>query len=174
MKFQETPIKGLYVIEPEPHLDSRGYFSRFFCKKEFEEAGLDSNIVQINRSLTRGKGTVRGLHRQKEPMAEVKIVQCLEGAVVDVVIDMRENSPTYRQWFSAELSKENKKIFYVPKGFAHGIQTLSDECVLEYYVTQFYSPEHEVGIRWNDPAFGIKWPLEVTDISEKDKSWPLL
>lgn len=173
MIFTKTSINGLYVIELEPKIDERGYFLRVFCQTEFKNAGLDYNIINTNRSFSRHKGTIRGLHFQKEPMAEVKIVQCLRGRIFDVVVDLRTESPTYKQWFGIELTENNNKMLYVPKGFAHGIQTLSDNCILEYFINQFYSPQHEGGFLWNDPAFKIIWPLPVSVMSERDRKWRL-
>jgi len=174
MRFRETKIRGLYIIEPELKVDKRGYFSRVFCKKEFAKIGLNFGIVQVNRSLNLKKGTLRGMHFQKPPKAEDKIIQCIKGIVYDVAVDLRENSPTYGHWAAVELSEKNKRMFLVPKGFAHGFQTLTDNCEVLYFTSEFYSPEYESGIRWNDPFFNIKWPIKPTNISEKDKNWPLI
>jgi len=173
MIFKKTKIKGLYIIEPELKIDERGYFARIFCKNEFKKIGFDFKIVQINRSLTKKRGTIRGLHFQKPPKSEDKIVVCLKGKIFDVALDLRKNSPTFGKWFSVELSEENKKMFLIPKGFAHGFQTLTDNCEILYFVSEFYFPKYEGGVRWNDPFFNIKWPLKPTIISEKDKNWPL-
>lgn len=174
MIFTKTFIDGIHIIELEPKFDNRGYFSRVFCQDEFKKAGLEHNIVHINRSFNKLKGTVRGLHFQKEPMAEVKIVQCIKGKIFDVVVDLRPKSPTFKKWFSIELAADNRKLIYIPKGFAHGIQVLADNSILEYFVTQFYSPAHDSGIRWNDPTININWPLPVTVLSDKDKNLPFL
>ena len=174
MIFNKTKINGVYIIKPELKIDERGYFTRIFCKEEFLKIGLDFNIVQINQSLTKKKGTIRGMHFQQEPKMEDKIVQCLKGAIYDVVIDLRENSSTYGQWVAEELSEDNKRIFFIPKGFAHGFQALTNNCKTLYFMSEFHAPECASGVRWNDPFFNIKWPLKLTTISEKDKNWPLI
>jgi len=174
MKFIETKIKGLYVIEPELKIDKRGYFTRIFCKKEFARIGFNFKIVQVNRSLNLKKGTLRGMHFQKPPKAEDKIVQCLKGAIYDVAIDLRKNSPSYGQWLAIELNEENKKMFFIPKGFAHGFLSLADNSEVLYFMSEFYSPEYESGVRWDDPFFNIKWPIKNPILSEKDKNWPLI
>jgi len=173
MKFKETKIEGLYIIEPELKIDERGYFARIFCKNEFKKIGFDFNIVQINRSLTKKRGTIRGLHFQKPPKSEDKIVVCLKGKIFDVALDLRKNSLTFGKWVGVELSEGNKKIFLIPKGFAHGFQTLTDDCEILYFMSEFYSPKYEGGIRWDDPFFNIKWPIKNPILSEKDKNWPL-
>lgn len=170
MKFKETKLKGLYIIEPEIHFDDRGYFARIFCKQELSKTGIDFNIVQANRSLNKKQGTIRGMHFQKPPKAENKIIQCIKGKIYDVAIDLRQDSPTYGEWVAEELSEENKKMFLIPKGFAHGFQTLTDNCEILYFMSEFYSPQYESGVRWNDPFFNIKDPV----VSEKDKNWPLI
>ena len=174
MRYTEAKIKGVYVIELDFKIDERGYFARIFCKEELIKIGIDFNIVQINRSLTRQKGTIRGMHFQKEPKAEDKIIQCLKGAVYDVVVDLRKDSLTYGKWIAVELSEENKKMFFVPKGFAHGFQTLTDNCEMQYFMSEFYSPEQVRGVRWDDPFFNIKWPIENPILSERDKNWSLI
>ena len=174
MIFHSTKFEGLYIIELEPKLDERGHLVRIFCKEEFAKTGIEFNIVQANHSLTKKKGTVRGMHFQKFPKTEDKIIQCLRGAVYDVAIDLRENSLTYGKWLAVELSEENKKMFFVPKGFAHGFQTLADNCEMQYFMSEFYSPAHSLGIRWNDPYFNIAWPIKNPILSEKDKNWPLI
>lgn len=174
MIFRKTKIKGLYVIEPELKEDERGYFARTFCKEEFAKMGCDFEIAQTNRSMTFKKGMIRGMHFQKEPKAEDKIIQCLKGKIFDVAIDLRPKSPTYGQWMAKELSEENKKMFLIPKGFAHGFQTLTDNCETQYYMSEFYSPEYAAGVRWNDPAFNVTWPIENPELSERDKNWPLI
>ena len=174
MRYTEAKIKGVYVIELDFKIDERGYFARIFCKEELIKIGIDFNIVQINRSLTRQKGTIRGMHFQKEPKAEDKIIQCLKGAVYDVVVDLRKDSLTYGEWIAVELSEENKKMFFVPKGFAHGFQTLTDNCEMQYFMSEFYSPEHASGVRWDDPFLNIKWPIENPILSERDKNWSLI
>ena len=174
MIFNKTKIKGLYVIEPEPKVDERGNFVRIFCKKELEREGLIFDIAQINRSLTRKKGTIRGMHFQKKPKAEAKIVQCLKGAIYDVAVDLRKNSSTYGQWAGEELTEDNGKMFFLPKGFAHGFQALTDNCNVQYFMSEFYAPELSNGVRFNDPFLNIKWPIKNPIVSEKDKNWPLI
>jgi len=174
MIFHKTKIKDLYIIETELKADERGYFARVFCKKELANAGFKFEIVQINRSLNKKKGTIRGMHFQQEPKAEVKIVQCLRGAVYDVAVDLREDSQTYGQWVAEELTEDNKKMFFIPKGFAHGFQTLADNCEVQYFMSEFYSLGHGSGLRWDDPFFNIKWPIKNPILSEKDKNWPLI
>jgi len=172
MKFTETPIRGAMIIELEKHEDHRGFFSRAFCKKEFEEHGLDHEIAQCNFSKSRKKGTLRGMHYQEAPHSEVKMVRCMSGSIYDVIVDTRKDSPSYMKWFGVELTEENYKMLYIPKGLAHGFQTLKEDSVIFYMVTEFYNKEAEGGVRWDDPAFNISWPLEVTEISDKDKSYP--
>lgn len=175
MIFNKTKLKEVCIIKPELKGDERGYFGRVFCKKELEEHGIDFEIVQINHSLTKKKGSIRGMHFQKEPMTEDKIIQCLKGEVYDVAVDLRENSTTYGQWISENLTEENKKMIYIPKGFAHGFQTLTDNCFLQYFMSEFYSPEHASGVRWNDQFLNIIWPIKnPTSISKNDQNWPLL
>lgn len=172
MKFTETPLKGAFVIELEKRGDDRGFFARFFCEREFAQHGLNHQIVQINNSSSKFPGTLRGMHYQLPPKAEDKVVRCIHGALLDVIIDLRQDSPTFLQHFSVELSAENRKTLYVPKGFAHGFITLQPDTEAFYLVTEFYSPEHERGIRYNDPRFGIQWPMAPTVISDKDAKHP--
>jgi dTDP-4-dehydrorhamnose 3,5-epimerase len=172
MKFIETPLKGAFVIELEKRGDERGFFARTFCKKEFEANGLNNEIVQINNSLSKDKGTLRGMHYQLSPKSEDKIVRCIKGSLFDVIIDLRPDSETFKKWFGTELSAENRNMLVVPKGFAHGFITLEENTEAFYLVTEYYSPEHERGVRYNDPAFGIKWPIEPIVISDKDKNHP--
>lgn len=174
MKFIETKLKRAYLIKPELLEDERGFFSRTFCQKEFEAYGLNPRIAQCNISYNKHKGTLRGMHYQAAPMAETKLVRCTRGAIYDVIIDLRPESPTYCQWIAEELNAENSKMMYVPEGFAHGFQTLKDDTEVFYQMSEFYSPEHARGVRWNDPAFGIEWPLNTKIISEKDKNYPLI
>lgn len=174
MKFKETKIKGLYVIEPEPKIDERGYLMRIFCEEELKKNSLEFKIVQASRTLTNKKGTIRGMHFQKTPKAEDKIVQCLKGVIYDVAIDLREDSPTYGQWLAQELSEDNKKMFLISKGFAHGFQTLTDNCEIQYFMSEVCSSGHSFGVCYNDPFFNIKWPIENPSLSEKDKIWPLV
>jgi len=172
MKFLETKLKGAFVIMPDRIGDDRGFFARTFCRREFEERGLNPNLAQANISFNKHKGTLRGMHFQIAPHAEVKLVRCTAGAICDVIIDLRPASPTYKQWFAAELTHDNHQQLYVPEGFAHGYQTLSDAAEVVYQVSEFYSPESERGVRWNDPAFSISWPLPVTALSAKDAAHP--
>jgi len=173
MKYTETKIKGVYVITAEPREDERGYFSRVFAKEELKKLGVSYSIVHINRSLTKEKGTIRGLHFQKKSRAEDKIIQCLEGKIFDVAVDLRKNSKTYGLWIGKVLDSKSKKMLLVPKGCAHGFQTLEKNSIVEYFVTEYYSPSHELGIRYNDPYFSIKWPIKKAILSEKDQNWPL-
>ncbi|MCL5062106.1 MAG: dTDP-4-dehydrorhamnose 3,5-epimerase [Nitrospirae bacterium] len=171
MKFIETKLKGAYVIELEPIEDERGFFARSFCKKEFEKHGLNSHIVQCNISYNRKKGTLRGMHYQIAPYEEAKLVSCMRGAIYDVIIDLRKDSATYCQWIAVELTAKNYRMLYIPKDFAHGFQTLKDNTVVFYQMFEFYHPECAGGVRWNDPTFGIDWPLSVKIISKKDSSY---
>lgn len=176
MIFHKTKLEGLFVIEREPYIDDRGHFVRIFCEEEFKKAGIkDFKIVQGNQSLTKKKGAIRGMHFQKEPKAEDKFIHCLRGAIYDVAIDLRASSPTYGQWCANELSEENKKMLFVPKGFAHGFQALTDNCEIEYFMSEFYAPDHACGVRWDDPFFNITWPIpKPSVISDNDKKWPLM
>ena len=174
MKIIETGLQGAYIIEPEPIGDERGFFARVWCQKEFEEAKLEIAFVQCNLSFNVNKGTVRGMHYQNHPYEEVKIVRCTKGEVFDVIIDLDPKSPTYKHWFGIHLNEDNRKMLYVPKNFAHGYQTLCNDAEVFYQVSQFYKPGSEGGLRWDDPAFGIQWPIsEKVTISEKDKNWPI-
>ena len=172
MKFCETPLKGAYIVEIEPRADDRGFFARSFCRQEFEAQGLNPAVAQCNISFNPKAGTLRGMHYQAEPFREVKLVRCTIGAIYDAVIDLRSGSATYRRWFGVELTADNRRALYVPEGFAHGYLTLTDNTEVFYQVSEFYSPGHERGIRWNDPAFGIKWPKDPIVISPKDASHP--
>ncbi len=171
MKFHKTKIKGVYIIEPDPKIDKRGYFVRLFCKKEFINIGMNFNIVQINRSFTKKKGTIRGLHYQNLPHQEDKIIQCFKGEIYDVILDLRKNSATFGKWISEKLSEKNKKMILVPKGCANGLQTLTDNCEIEYFMSGYYSPRCGAGVRWNDPFFKLKWPIKKVFLSQKDKNW---
>lgn len=172
MIFTKTPLAGAYVIDLERQGDERGFFARVFCENEFRELGLATAFVQVNNSLSGPKGTLRGLHYQLAPRAETKIVRCIRGALWDVILDLREGSPTFGQWFGAELSAENRRMMYVPKGFAHGLVTLTESAEAFYFVDEFYTPQCERGIRWNDPKFNIQWPIEPAVISDKDRNHP--
>jgi dTDP-4-dehydrorhamnose 3,5-epimerase len=169
--FTETKLKDSYILEIKKMEDARGFFGRSWCQKEFEEHGLVPCVVQANVSYNKKKGTLRGMHYQIAPYEETKLVRCTRGALYDVIIDLRPDSPTYKQWLGVELTADNYKMLYVPKGFAHGFITLEDNTEATYQVSQFYTPGAEGGIRYNDPLFGIEWPVEVTVISDKDKSW---
>ena len=172
MLFHKTTLQDAVLIDLEVRGDSRGIFARTFCAREFEAAGLKTAFVQQNMSVSVEKGTIRGMHRQEQPHAEVKLVRCVRGAILDVIIDLRPDSPTYMKWEWFELSAENRRQLYVPEGFGHGFQALTDNVEVNYLVTGFYTPEAERGVRYNDPAFGILWPLPVTVVSDKDANWP--
>lgn len=172
MKFNPTPLQDAYVIELEPRGDERGFFARAFCEDEFAKAGLVSRYVQMNNSLNTRKGTLRGMHYQLPPAAEVKVVRCLQGALFDVIVDLRPDSSTCGKWFGIELSGENRKMLYIPRGFAHGFITLRDNTEAFYMVSDAYTPGGERGLRYDDPRFGIEWPLKPEIVSEKDLSWP--
>jgi dTDP-4-dehydrorhamnose 3,5-epimerase len=174
MRFAPIELAGAYLIHLDPRVDERGLFARAFCSREFADQGLETAFVQANLSSNRHAGTVRGLHFQRAPQAEVKLVRCVKGAIYDVMVDLREESPTYLRWFGAELSEENKLMAYVPRGFAHGYQALNDGATLFYMVSAFYSPESEAGLRFDDPKLAVQWPQGVSEISDKDASWPLL
>jgi len=172
MKFIETKLKGTYIIELEPMEDERGFFARSFCQKEFKKHGLNFRIVQCNISFNKKRGTLRGMHYQVSPYEEAKLVSCIRGAIYDVIIDLRQDSPTYCQWFAVELTEENYKMLYIPKGFAHGFQTLEDNTVVFYQMSEFYYPECARGVRWDDSTFEIEWPLSEQVMSKKDLSYP--
>ena len=173
MIFNETPLEGSYTIELEKKGDDRGFFARAFCVNEFGKHGLATNFVQVNNSLSAIAGTLRGMHYQLSPKAETKVVRCIKGSLWDAIVDLRNDSPTFGQWFGAELSAENRRMMYVPKGFAHGFITLQPDTEAFYFVDEFYGPDRERGLRWNDPKFGITWPAEPTVISDKDKNQKL-
>ena len=172
MKFTETKLKGAFIIEIEKLEDHRGFFARAWCQNEFKDHGLTARVAQANISSNKKRGTLRGMHYQLSPYEETKLVRCTRGAIYDVIIDLRPASPTYGQWFSVELTAENYKMLFVPENFAHGFQTLEDDTEVTYQVSQFYTPNSERGLRWDDPAFSIKWPMDVQVISDKDKYWP--
>ncbi len=172
MIFTKLKLNNAYLIELEKHEDERGFFARSWCQKEFKKNGLVDDIVQANISFNIKKGTMRGLHYQIPPHAETKLVRCTRGAIYDVIIDLNPSSNTYRQWMGIELTQENYKLLYVPRGFAHGFQTLENDTEITYLTSAFYAPQAERGIRYNDPFFDIKWPLPLTEISEKDGKWP--
>lgn len=172
MKFTSTPLAGATLVEPERREDARGWFARVYCEREFKAQGLPERMVQTNLSLTRRAGTLRGLHYQAGVDAEDKLVRCARGAIWDAIVDLRPQSPTYCQWYGVELSEDNGRMLLVPRGFAHGFVTLSDDAAVTYQVSAFYAPGAERGARWDDPAFGIAWPVPVLDMSDKDRSWP--
>jgi len=172
MTFSPTPLKGSYIINLTPFSDERGWFARTYCENEFREIGHAEKWVQMNHSCTTKKGTVRGMHYQLPPFREIKMVRCIRGKVFDVIIDIRKDSATFLQWFGVELSPEAMNMLYIPVGFAHGFQTLSDNSEMLYHHSEFYTPGAEGGIKYNDPAVNIKWPLEVTSISERDLNHP--
>lgn len=174
MRFTSTPLIGAFLVDLERREDARGMFARTFCAQEFSAYDLETSYVQTNISTNTRAGTVRGLHFQREPHAEVKLVRCVKGAIYDVIVDMRKTSQTYLRWFGTELSEENGLMMYVPKDFAHGYQTLSDGATAFYMVSAFYTPQTEGGLRFDDPRLSIKWPQTVSDISDKDSKWPLL
>lgn len=174
MKFTETPLQGAYLITPELLEDERGFFARSFCRHEFEAKGLDPEFVQCNISFSQQKGTLRGMHYQAHPYAEVKLVRCTTGAIYDVIIDIRAGSSTFRQWFAVRLTEDNRQMLYIPKGFAQGFQTLSNNTEVFYHHSAYYSPEHQRGLRFDDPAFKIAWPLGVYMISEGDRNHDLI
>jgi dTDP-4-dehydrorhamnose 3,5-epimerase len=174
MIFTETTLPGVYLIDIEPIGDSRGFFSRFWCSKEFEAQGLSFEAAQINVSHNAEAGTLRGLHFQCEPHAEAKIVACTSGSVFDVAVDVRSGSSTYLQWVGTVLDNEARRMLYIPEGFAHGYQTLKDDTDLLYLVSEFYVPDAEGGLRYDDPAIGIDWPRAVASISNKDIDWDLM
>lgn len=174
MNFKQTTLSGSYEIELTPFVDERGWFARYFCKDEFKDIGHKGEWVQLNHSVTNKKGTVRGLHFQVPPYAEVKLVRCIVGSVFDVIVDLRKDSPSFLKWFGAELSAVKKNMLYIPEGFAHGFQCLEDHCELLYHHTAFYNSTAERGIRYDDPRLAIKWPFEVSNISKRDLAHPLL
>ncbi len=172
MQFVETRLPGVYIIEIAPIGDERGFFARTWECEEFERRGLDTRIAQCNLSLNARKGTLRGMHFQDPPHAEAKLVRCTRGALYDVVVDLRPASPAYKQWVATELTAENRRSFYIPEGCAHGFQTLEGDTEVFYQISAAYAPAFARGVRWDDPAFGIEWPLPVSIISERDRNHP--
>ena len=173
MIFTETSLAGAYVVTPEPIEDARGFFARSFSREEFAERKLETRVVQCSLSFNRRAGTLRGLHYQRAPHGEAKFVRCTRGSLFDVIVDLRAGSPTFRSWVGVELTDENRASLYVPRGFAHGFQTLLDETEVFYMISDPHVPEAATGVRWDDPTFGIEWPLGApTEISEKDRAWP--
>jgi dTDP-4-dehydrorhamnose 3,5-epimerase len=174
MNFIPTKLKGAWIIQPQPHKDNRGLFARTFCAEEFAARGLADRFVQCNTSWNVAKGTIRGLHYQLPPSSEVKLVRCTAGALLDVIVDLRPDSPTYLQSTSVQLTATNRLALYIPQMFAHGFQTLEDGTEIFYQMSEFYAPKLKRGLRYNDPKLGINWPLSVASISEQDLGWPLL
>jgi dTDP-4-dehydrorhamnose 3,5-epimerase len=173
MIFTETKLKGMYLIDPELIEDERGFFARVWCRREFEEQGLTANFVQASISFNEKAGTLRGMHYQAAPNSETKLVRCTAGEIHDVVIDLRSSSPTYKQHLTFCLSGKNRRMLYIPEGFAHGFQTMEKHTEVLYQMTEYYAPKAARGVRWNDPVFGIKWPpVENRIMSEKDMAWP--
>lgn len=173
MIFTASDLPGVVIVDLDKRADERGFFARAWCRKEFEDHGLSSQLVQCNLSFNHHRGTLRGMHYQAEPHAEVKLVRCIRGAIYDVAVDLRPDSPTYTRWIGVELTAENRRLLYLPEGFAHGYQTLVDETEVFYQVSEFYAPDAERGLRWDDPAFEIVWPdVDRRIISDKDRSWP--
>jgi dTDP-4-dehydrorhamnose 3,5-epimerase len=172
MIFTETPLKGAYIIDPERLMDERGFFARTWCKREFEEHGLNTGLMQCSLSFSLKKGTLRGMHYQVAPHAEEKLVRCTAGTIYDVIVDLRPDSATFRHWFGVELTSVNRRMLYIPAGLAHGFLTLTEDAEVFYQISEFYAPDCARGVRWNDPAFGIRWPNEVAMISERDCTYP--
>lgn len=169
-----TPVElaGAFVVDLTKFEDQRGFFARAWAPEPFEQQGLSSRVVNVNMSYNHTRGTLRGMHFQRAPYAEVKLVRCVRGAIYDVIVDLRPESPSFKRWFGVELSAENHRALYVPEGCAHGFQTLEDHTDVLYQVSQFHTPGAEGGVRYNDPAFQVQWPISATIISEKDQSWP--
>jgi dTDP-4-dehydrorhamnose 3,5-epimerase len=174
MLFNPLDLNGAFTIDVQPFEDNRGFFTRTFCEKEFAAHNLVQHFVQSNHSGTKGKGVVRGMHFQHSPFCEVKLVKCVQGAIFDVIVDVRSGSPTFLQWYGAELTAENKRMMYVPAGFAHGFQSLTDYSEITYMVSNFYNKESEGGIKYNDEKVAIEWPLPVSLVSDKDMKIPLV
>ncbi|MEO1369525.1 MAG: dTDP-4-dehydrorhamnose 3,5-epimerase [Acidobacteriota bacterium] len=172
MIFRELEIAGAYLIEPERKEDRRGFFARTYCRLELEERGLDPTLVQCNVSVNKERGTVRGMHWQAEPYEEIKMVRCTAGAIYDVILDVRPDSPSFKRHVGVELTRENRHAIYIPAGCAHGFQSLEDDSEVFYQMSEFYYPDQARGVRWDDPAFDISWPLPISVISDKDRAYP--
>jgi dTDP-4-dehydrorhamnose 3,5-epimerase len=172
MNFIPLPLHGAFIVEPEVYQDDRGSFCRFYCADEFREIGIDITWVQLNHSFTRTMGTLRGMHYQIAPYSEVKMVKCISGKVLDVIIDLRKKSPSFLHWTGVEISAENKRMIYIPEGFAHGFQTLTDNCEMIYHHSRAYEKDAEGAVRWNDPKFNIIWPMTPVHVSERDQNHP--
>lgn len=174
MTFTPTPLAGCYVVGLEPLQDERGWFARTYCQEAFKSIAPTLTWVQFNHSFTRWQGTVRGLHFQRPPHAEAKLIRCIAGAVWDVIVDLRRESPTFLRWFGVELSAANRKTLFMPERFAHGFQTLADDCEMLYHHTQAFTPSAEGGLRFDDPRLGVRWPLPLARLSPRDSALPLL
>ena len=172
MIFTETELPGAYLIDLEPIEDSRGFFARAWSEIEFAEHGLETRIAQCSLSFNKRRGTLRGMHLQRPPHEEVKVISCIGGALFDVILDLRPDSPAFRRWLGVELTHDNLRMVYVPRGFAHGFQTLADDTEVFYMISEPYVAETAGGVRWDDSALGIEWPLAPTEISERDRNWP--
>jgi|TARA_B110000495_G_C22837534_1_gene488503 dTDP-4-dehydrorhamnose 3,5-epimerase len=172
MEFTKISLEGAYIIEIEKIEDERGFFARSWDKEEFKKKKLDCNLLQCSISFNKKKGTIRGLHYQLAPFEETKLVRCTRGKIYDVIVDLRKSSKTYKKWVGVELSENNHKIMYIPKGFAHGFQTLKDDSEIFYQISEYHKPKYYAGVCWNDPSFNIKWPIELSVISKKDSSYP--
>jgi dTDP-4-dehydrorhamnose 3,5-epimerase len=170
--FTETHLKGAYIIDIEKLEDERGFFARSWCLREFEAHGLNPNLVQCNISFNTHRRTMRGMHYQGKPFEETKLIRCTMGSIYDVIVDIRPNSPSFKQHLGVILSPENRRMLYIPEGFAHGFLTLEDKTEIFYQMSEFYAPDHARGFRWNDPAFGIEWPENVLIISDRDRDYP--
>jgi dTDP-4-dehydrorhamnose 3,5-epimerase len=171
MIFAATAVEGAFLIQPERFEDERGFFARTYCVRELRENGLDSQVVQRSVSYNRKRGTLRGMHYQIAPHEETKLVSCSRGEIHDVIVDLRPDSPSYRRWTAASLSADNGHILYIPRGCAHGFITLTDDAIVDYQISDFHHPESARGVRYDDPAFGIKWPFEPTVINVRDREW---
>lgn len=171
MIFKETRLKGAFIIDPEQLSDDRGFFARTWCQKEFKAHGLNPNMAQCSISFNNKKGTLRGLHYQAAPHEEAKLVRCTAGAIYDVIVDLRPESDTFKSWISLELTAENRKMLYIPEGFVHGFLTLQDNTEVFYQMSEFYMPDYARGVRWDDPAFNIQWPIDVVMISKRDEQY---
>ena len=172
MIFTETKLKGAYVVEIQKLEDERGFFARSWCRREFEAYGLNPQLVQCNISFNARKGTMRGMHYQAKPYEEAKLIRCTMGSIYDVIVDIRPDSPSFKQYLGVILSTENRKMLYIPEGFAHGFLTIEDKTEVFYQMSEFYAPDHARGFRWNDPVFGIEWPAKVQVISDRDRDYP--
>ena len=170
MIFKETKLQGSYTVDLQPFTDERGWFARYFCMDEFSQIGHTKEWLQMNHSFTKNKGSLRGMHYQLPPYGEIKLVRCIAGGVFDVIVDLRKGSSTFLQWFGTKLSAENKQMLYIPEGFAHGFQCLTDDCELLYHHTEYYKPNVEAGIKYDDSKINIHWPLTITVISQRDQS----